>query len=60
MSNCCTGLGTKNFKEKFNFDFEQTDKGIKVHIMPKDKSKVDSFKKFVEACNDFCEDECVC
>ena len=58
MTHCCTGLGTKNLKEKFDFDYEHTEKGVKIHVMPKDQSKVESFKKFVEAYNDYCDFEC--
>ncbi len=61
-NNFCTGngfgFGTGNFDEKFNCDVEKTDKGIKFHIMPKDKTKVESFQKFVDACKDFCDCEC--
>jgi hypothetical protein len=62
MDNCCSGtgfgFGTKDFNEKFNWEIEKTDKGIKIHVMPKDESKVESFQKFIDACKDFCDCEC--
>ena len=60
MENCCSGIGfgTKDFNEKFNYEYEKTDKGVKVHIMPKDESKLESFQKFIDACKDFCDCEC--
>ena len=60
MENCCSGLGygSKGFNEKFDCEIEKTDKGVKMHIMPKDKSKVESFQKFVDASKDFCECDC--
>ncbi len=60
MYNCCSGFGVKNFRDKFNVETESTNKGVKLHIMPKDESKVHSFQKFVEACNDFCDGENCC
>ena len=60
METCCSGIGfgMKNFNDKFNYDIEKTKKGIKVHIMPKDESKVESFQKFVDSCKEFCDCEC--
>ena len=58
MTNCCSGIGTRNLKEKFDLNFENTDKGVKIHVMPKDQSKVESFQKFIDACNDFCGEDC--
>ncbi len=62
MDNCCTGtgfgFGMKNFNEKFNCEFEKTEKGIKMHVMPKDPQKIESFQKFMEACKEFCDCDC--
>lgn len=55
MQNCCSMFEGQDFKEKFNLEFEKTDKGVKVHIMPKDESKIESFQKFVDASKDFCD-----
>ena len=51
MCNCNLNFGKIN--DKFDISYEPTDNGVKFNVEPKDKSKVEAFKKFVEACNDF-------
>lgn len=60
MNTCCGGFGVKNFRSKFDIETENTSKGVKIHLIPKDESKVKSFQKFVEACNEYCDDDCDC
>ena len=58
MHSCCSGFGMKRLNEKFNISIEQIEKGVQITMTPKDESKAESFKKFVEACRDFCDDDC--
>ena len=51
MCNC--NLSFHKLDERFNIKYEPTDTGVILNIEPKDKSKVESFKKFMEACRDF-------
>lgn len=58
MCNHFSCLNLDSVKDKFNINYEQTDKGIQINVEPKDKSKTESFKKFIEACRDFHDCEC--
>ena len=51
MCNCNLNFGKLN--ERFDIKYEPTDKGVILNIEPKDKTKIESFKKFVEACRNF-------
>ncbi len=55
MYGSCCGFDSKKMAEKFNIKIDETDKGIKVYVEPKDESKVDSFKKFVSSYKDWCD-----
>lgn len=59
MLNCVTGgCGCQNWSEQYDIKIDNTAEGVNFHVSPKDKSKTESFKKFVEACNDWCNDAC--
>lgn len=60
MKNCCSSLNFQccEFQDKLNFTYEETDKGIKVYVEPKDASKIEPFKKFISACRDFSDGKC--
>ena len=58
MCDCCTPIKLASMKKNFNVKTEHTDKGIKVNIEPKDSSKVEAFKKFIDASQDLCGEDC--
>ena len=58
MCNCNCGCGFGNFGEKFNVSHVKVDDGVQFTVTPKDKSKVQAFQKFVDACNDFYDKDC--
>lgn len=60
MYGSCCGFDSKKMNEKFNVKIDETDKGIKILVEPKDEAKVASFKKFVESYRDWCDCEPNC
>lgn len=55
MNGSCCGFDFKKMSEKFNLEIDETAKGIKISVEPKDETKVDSFKKFVSSYRDWCD-----
>lgn len=54
MCNCCN-LNFNKLNEKFNISYENTGTGVLLNIEPKDKTRVKSLQKFIEAYRDFCD-----
>ena len=53
MVNCC-GTNGGNICEQLECKVTETDKGIRVEVAPKDKTKVASLKALAKGCKDFC------
>ncbi|MCG8699472.1 MAG: hypothetical protein MI922_15555 [Bacteroidales bacterium] len=58
MSKCNCGCGFGNFGDNFEVNHTILEDGVQFKVVPKDKSKTEAFKKFVEACNDFYGKDC--
>jgi hypothetical protein len=55
MYGSCCGFDSKKMSEKFNVKIDETVKGIKILVEPKDETKVESFKKFVDSAKEWCD-----
>jgi hypothetical protein len=57
MFSCCS-KNACNWNEKFDINIANSEEGVTINVIPKDKSKVKSLQKLVESYKDFCEGEC--
>lgn len=56
---CFASPDLTKMTDKFNIEMSETEKGIRIDVEPKDKTKADSLKNLLKACEDFCDCDCI-
>ncbi len=57
MFDCCCTNWSEFMKDKVEFKVEETEKGIRIEVTPKDPEKKKAFQDLMKACKEFCGDE---
>jgi hypothetical protein len=57
MFDCCSTQWSESIKDKLEFKVEETDKGIRIEVVPKDPDKKEAFQNLMKACKEFCGTE---
>ena len=57
MFDCCSTHLSESRKDKLEFKVEETDKGIRIEVVPKDPDKKEAFQNLMKACKEFCGTE---
>lgn len=58
MLPCCPTFDCDFMKDKFDIQVAETEKGIRIEVIPKDPSKKKAFQEMVKTCKEFCDCEC--
>ena len=60
MFDCCTQW-SESVKDKLECKIEETEKGIRIDMEPKDPDKKQAFQDLMKACKEFCgTEDCKC
>ena len=54
---CCGSRGSEFMKDKLEYKVEETEKGIRIEVVPKDPAKKQAFQDLMKACGEFCGTE---
>ena len=57
MFDCCSTHWSESIKDKLEFKVEETEKGIRIEVVPKDPDKKEAFQNLMKACKEFCGTE---
>ena len=57
MFDCCGTPWSEFMKDKLECKIEETEKGIRIEVTPKDPKKRQAFKDMMKSCKDFCDCE---
>lgn len=58
MFDCCCGShGSEFLKDKLEYKVEETEKGVRIEVEPKDPDKKQAFQDLMKACKEFCGTE---
>ncbi len=54
MFDCCGSNLSEFMKDKLEFKIEETEKGIRIEVVPKDQGKKQAFQALIKAGREFC------
>lgn len=54
MYSCCCSPRSEFMKERLEYQVEETEKGIRVDLVPKDPDKKKALQDLMKACREFC------
>lgn len=54
---CCGSHGSEFMKDKLEYKVEETEKGIRIEVEPKNPDKKQAFQDLMKACKEFCGTE---
>lgn len=54
---CCGSCGSGFLKGKLECQIKETEKGIRIDVVPKDPEKKQAFQDLMKACQEFCGTE---
>ncbi len=57
MFDCCGSNWSEFMKDKLEFKIEETEKGVRIEVVPKDPAKKKAFQDLMKACKEFCSFE---
>ncbi len=57
MFDCCCTHSSEFMKDKLEYKVEETEKGIRIEVVPKDPEKKQAFQDLMKACKEFCGTE---
>ena len=57
MFDCCGTHCSEFMKDKLEYKVEETEKGVRIEVVPKDPDKKKAFQDLMKACKEFCGTE---
>lgn len=57
MFDCCCSPWSQKMKDKLDYKVENTEKGIRIDMVPKDPDKRETLQNLIQVCKEFCGTE---